>query len=134
MQIARTLEHYWMPFTDNARFKVSPKFIVSAKDMYYTTSDGRQVLDGSATLWCVNAGHCRPRIVEAIRRQGGARFRGTVLHRASARVRARGADRRARAARPFAGLLHQLGLRGGGHGPQDRGRLPFGADGEKVRT
>jgi len=66
-----TLEHYWMPFTDNARFKAAPKLIVSAKDMYYTTADGRQVLDGLATLWCVNAGHCRPRIVEAIRRQAG---------------------------------------------------------------
>ena len=71
MQTARTLEHYWMPFTDNARFKAAPKFIMSAKDMYYTTSDGRQVLGGLATLWCVNAGHCRPRIVEAIRRQAG---------------------------------------------------------------
>jgi beta-alanine--pyruvate transaminase len=45
--------------------------IASAKDMYYTTAEGRQVLDGLATLWCVNAGHCRPRIIEAIRRQAG---------------------------------------------------------------
>src|SRR6185436_10069082 len=71
MQIARTLEHYWMPFTDNARFKAAPKLIMSAKDMYYTTSEGREVLDGLATLWCVNAGHCRPKIVEAIRAQAG---------------------------------------------------------------
>ena len=42
---------------------------VKAKDMYYTTSDGRQVLDGTAGLWCVNAGHCRPKIVEAIAEQ-----------------------------------------------------------------
>jgi beta-alanine--pyruvate transaminase len=68
---ALDLEHYWMPFTDNRRFKQAPKLVASAKDMYYTTSDGRQVLDGLATLWCVNAGHCRPRIVEAIRRQAG---------------------------------------------------------------
>ena len=65
------LDHYWMPFTDNRRFKARPRLIASAKDMYYTTTDGRQVLDGLATLWCVNAGHCRPRIVEAIRRQAG---------------------------------------------------------------
>jgi beta-alanine--pyruvate transaminase len=68
---AQTLEHYWMPFTDNRRFKRAPKMIASAKDMYYTTEDGKQVLDGLATLWCVNAGHCRPRIVEAIRKQAG---------------------------------------------------------------
>jgi beta-alanine--pyruvate transaminase len=67
----QTLEHYWMPFTDNRRFKRAPKMIASAKEMYYTTEDGKQVLDGLATLWCVNAGHCRPRIVEAIRKQAG---------------------------------------------------------------
>lgn len=68
---AQALEHYWMPFTDNRRFKRAPKMIASAKDMYYVTEDGKQVLDGLATLWCVNAGHCRPRIVEAIRKQAG---------------------------------------------------------------
>jgi len=65
------LEHFWMPFTDNRRFKQAPKLVVAAKDMYYTTDDGRQVLDGLSTLWCVNAGHCRPRIVAAIRKQAG---------------------------------------------------------------
>jgi beta-alanine--pyruvate transaminase len=68
---ALNLEHYWMPFTDNRRFKASPKLVVAARDMHYTTADGRQVLYGLATLWCVNAGHGRPRIVEAIRRQAG---------------------------------------------------------------
>ena len=66
---ALNLEHYWMPFTDNRRFKAKPKMVVAAKDMYYTTAEGKQVLDGLATLWCVNAGHTRPRIVEAIRKQ-----------------------------------------------------------------
>jgi beta-alanine--pyruvate transaminase len=65
------LEHYWMPFTDNRRFKAKPRLIASAKDMYFTTVEGKQVLDGLATLWCVNAGHSRPRIVEAIRKQAG---------------------------------------------------------------
>jgi beta-alanine--pyruvate transaminase len=65
------LDHYWMPFTDNRRFKAKPRLVASAKDMYYVTPEGRQVLDGLATLWCVNAGHCRPRIVEAIRKQAG---------------------------------------------------------------
>jgi beta-alanine--pyruvate transaminase len=68
---ALNLEHYWMPFTDNRRFKAKPKLVVSAKDMHFTTAEGKQVLDGLATLWCVNAGHGRPRIVEAIRKQAG---------------------------------------------------------------
>jgi beta-alanine--pyruvate transaminase len=68
---ALNLEHYWMPFTDNRRFKAKPKMVSAAKGMYYTTTEGRQVLDGLATLWCVNAGHGRPRIVEAIRKQAG---------------------------------------------------------------
>src|SRR5512134_3819911 len=68
---ALNLEPYWMPFTDNRRFKAKPKLVTAAKDMHFTTAEGRQVLDGLATLWCVNAGHARPRIVEAIRRQAG---------------------------------------------------------------
>ena len=63
------LSAFWMPFTSNRQFKKAPRMFVSAKDMHYTTSDGRQVLDGTAGLWCVNAGHCRPRIVEAIAEQ-----------------------------------------------------------------
>jgi beta-alanine--pyruvate transaminase len=58
-----------MPFTANRQFKKNPRMFVAAKDMHYTTSDGRQVLDGTAGLWCCNAGHCRPKIVEAIQRQ-----------------------------------------------------------------
>ena len=63
------LEPFWMPFTPNRRFKKNPKLIVSAKDMHYTSIDGKKILDGSAGLWCVNAGHCRPRIVEAVKKQ-----------------------------------------------------------------
>ncbi|CAN7569117.1 aspartate aminotransferase family protein [Devosia sp. LjRoot3] len=58
-----------MPFTANRQFKKSPRMFVAAKDMHYTTSDGRQVLDGTAGLWCCNAGHARPKIVEAIAKQ-----------------------------------------------------------------
>ncbi|KKC38258.1 omega amino acid--pyruvate aminotransferase [Devosia epidermidihirudinis] len=58
-----------MPFTANRQFKKSPRMFVAAKDMHYTTSDGRQVLDGTAGLWCVNAGHARPKITEAIAKQ-----------------------------------------------------------------
>ena len=63
------LSAFWMPFTANRQFKKSPRLFVAAKDMHYTTSDGRQVLDGTAGLWCVNAGHARPKIVEAIANQ-----------------------------------------------------------------
>lgn len=63
------LDAFWMPFTANRQFKANPRLLVSAKDMYYTRQDGRQILDGTAGLWCVNAGHCRPTIVEAIQRQ-----------------------------------------------------------------
>mgnify|MGYP005848039267 CR=1 FL=1 len=63
------LDAFWMPFTANRQFKKAPRMFVAAKDMHYTTQDGRQVLDGTAGLWCCNAGHCRPKIVEAISRQ-----------------------------------------------------------------
>ncbi|KAA2286075.1 aspartate aminotransferase family protein [Arenimonas fontis] len=60
---------YWMPFTANRQFKKAPRLLASAEGMYYRDTDGREVLDGTAGLWCVNAGHARPRIVEAIKRQ-----------------------------------------------------------------
>jgi beta-alanine--pyruvate transaminase len=63
------LSAFWMPFTANRQFKQAPRLFVSAKDMHYTTDDGRKVLDGAAGLWCVNAGHCRPKIVEAVQQQ-----------------------------------------------------------------
>lgn len=66
---ANSLDAFWMPFTPNRRFKANPRLISGARDMFYFTPDGREVLDGTAGLWCVNAGHNRPRIVEAIQRQ-----------------------------------------------------------------
>jgi len=65
------LDPYWMPFTANRAFKAEPRLFVSASEMHYVTDDGRKVLDGTSGLWCVNAGHCRPKIVEAIRKQAG---------------------------------------------------------------
>ncbi len=65
------LAAFWMPFTANRAFKASPRLLSSAKDMHYTSSDGRQILDGTAGLWCSNAGHCRAPIVEAIRKTAG---------------------------------------------------------------
>jgi len=63
------LSAFWMPFTANRQFKANPRMITGAKDMHYHTSDGREVLDAVAGLWCCNAGHNRPKIVEAIQRQ-----------------------------------------------------------------
>jgi beta-alanine--pyruvate transaminase len=63
------LEPFWMPFTANRQFKRLPRMLVSAKDMHYRASDGHKVLDATAGLWCVNAGHGRKKIVEAVQRQ-----------------------------------------------------------------
>lgn len=58
-----------MPFTANRAFKRAPRLLTGAKGMYYTAADGRRILDGTAGLWCVNAGHCREPIVRAIAEQ-----------------------------------------------------------------
>jgi beta-alanine--pyruvate transaminase len=63
------LEAYWMPFTPNRAFKAAPRLVERAEGMHYYTPDGRQVLDATSGLWCVNAGHGRKTIVEAIQRQ-----------------------------------------------------------------
>ena len=65
------LASFWMPFTSNRQFKKAPRMFVAADRMRYRTDDGREVLDGTAGLWCCNAGHNRPKIVEAIRAQAG---------------------------------------------------------------
>jgi beta-alanine--pyruvate transaminase len=67
--VPNDLEPYWMPFTPNRAFKKRPRLVVGAKDMHYVTPDGRKLLDGSAGLWCTNAGHNRDPIVAAIQRQ-----------------------------------------------------------------
>jgi beta-alanine--pyruvate transaminase len=69
--ISNNLDAFWMPFTANRQFKNAPRLLISAKGMHYQSHDGRQILDGTAGLWCVNAGHCHPKIVEAIRAQAG---------------------------------------------------------------
>ena len=63
------LSAFWMPFTANRQFKAEPRLIASAEGMHYTTVDGRKVIDGSAGLWCVNAGHGRREIADAVQRQ-----------------------------------------------------------------
>src|ERR1700743_3202495 len=63
------LDAFWMPFTANRQFKANPRLLASAKGMYYTTSDAREVLDAVAGVWCVNAGHGRREITEAVTKQ-----------------------------------------------------------------
>ena len=66
---APALDSFWMPFTANRQFKTAPRLLASAEGMYYTSTDGRRVLDGTAGLWCVNAGHGRRQIAAAVERQ-----------------------------------------------------------------
>jgi beta-alanine--pyruvate transaminase len=63
------LEAFWMPFSANRQFKSAPRILVSAEGMFYRSHDGREILDGTAGLWCVNAGHRPPKLVEALKRQ-----------------------------------------------------------------
>ena len=63
------MQSYWMPFTGNRYFKENPRIIDRAEGMYCYTHEGKQLLDAVAGLWCCNAGHCHPKIVEAIQKQ-----------------------------------------------------------------
>jgi hypothetical protein len=63
------MEAFWMPFTANRQFKANPRLLAKASGMHYWTPEGRQILDGVAGLWCVNAGHGRREITEAVSRQ-----------------------------------------------------------------
>jgi beta-alanine--pyruvate transaminase len=68
--IPATLEEsaFFMPFSMNRQFKKHPRLLARAEGMHYYTPEGRKILDGTAGLWCVNAGHCRKRIVEAVQK------------------------------------------------------------------
>ena len=63
------LQSFWMPFTANRQFKANPRLLARAQGMHYWTADGREILDAVAGLWCVNAGHGRREITEAIAAQ-----------------------------------------------------------------
>jgi len=66
---ATSLDAYWMPFTANRQFKAKPRMLARASGMYYETPEGRRILDGTAGLWCVNAGHGRKEITRAVAEQ-----------------------------------------------------------------
>ncbi len=63
------LEHYWMPFTANRDFKANPRIFVSGEGMYYTSHEGKRILDGSSGLFCVAAGHGRREVADAVGKQ-----------------------------------------------------------------
>jgi beta-alanine--pyruvate transaminase len=69
MNKPNNLEPLWMPFTPNKTFKKDPRIIVGAKDMHFISDDNREILDGTAGLWCVNAGHGLKKIKEAVNEQ-----------------------------------------------------------------
>lgn len=64
-----SLEHFWMPFSANRQFKAAPRMFTRASGNFYYTPENREVLDATAGLWCVNAGHCREPIVRALQEQ-----------------------------------------------------------------
>jgi beta-alanine--pyruvate transaminase len=70
----QSLESFWMPFTANRAFKKNPRLVERSAGMYYYTPDGRQILDMVAGLWCCNAGHGHPKIVEAIQAQAAEMY------------------------------------------------------------
>src|SRR5690606_14278669 len=67
--VRRDLEAFWMPFTANRQFKRQPRLLTRAEGMHYWSDDGRHILDGTAGLWCVNAGHGRQQIAQAVQQQ-----------------------------------------------------------------
>ncbi|MDP1837916.1 MAG: aminotransferase class III-fold pyridoxal phosphate-dependent enzyme, partial [Reyranella sp.] len=66
---ANNLEAFFMPFTANRQFKANPRMLAKAKGVHYWTPEGRKIIDGTAGLWCVNAGHGRREIADAVHRQ-----------------------------------------------------------------
>jgi len=68
-QLDFNMDSQWLPFTPNRTFKLDPRVFVAADGMYFTTHDGKKVLDGISSLWCVGAGHKRAQINEAIKKQ-----------------------------------------------------------------
>ncbi len=68
-QVATALQPYWMPFSPNKEFKSEPRMFSRAKGMYFYTPEGKEVIDASAGLFCVAAGHCREEIAHAVYEQ-----------------------------------------------------------------
>jgi hypothetical protein len=121
---ANNLDAFWMPFTPNRRFKAHPRMLSSAKDMHYRTPEGREILDATSGLWCVNAGHDRP---ASARRSRSRPPRWTTRRASTWATRwpspSPASWPRSRP-RPGPDLLHQQRLGVGRHRPEDRAGLP----------
>ena len=111
---ANNLDAYFMPFTANRQFKKNPRLLARAKGVHYWTPEGRRIIDGTAGLWCVNAGHGREEIKAAIVRQLEEMDYAPSFQMGHPKIlRARRPARRHAARRPQPRLLLQLRLRGG---------------------
>jgi beta-alanine--pyruvate transaminase len=66
------LDAFWLPFTPNKSFKAQPRMLARAEGMYFHDENGRALLDTCSGLWCVNAGHGRKEIADAIAAQAHA--------------------------------------------------------------
>ena len=113
-----------MPFTANRQFKAAPRLFASAEGMHYTTVDGRKVIDGSAGLWCVNAGHGRRQIAAAVEQQL-TNLDFAPSFQMGHPLAFEFAERLAEIAPegPRSHLLHQFRLGIGRHRAEDRARL-----------
>lgn len=69
MKKYKSLDAFWMPFTPNRAFKANPRIVSRTEGVYCYTDDGKTILDATAGLWCVNAGHGRREIAEAVGEQ-----------------------------------------------------------------
>lgn len=63
------LDHWWQPFTNVRGFRDNPRLIERAEGSFIYTSDGREVLDITAGLWCANLGHSRKEVADAVHQQ-----------------------------------------------------------------
>lgn len=62
--------HHMHPFTADAQLaKKGARVITRAKGVYLTDSEGNQILDGMAGLWCMNVGYGREELAEVAARQ-----------------------------------------------------------------
>ncbi|GAB4285960.1 MAG: putrescine--pyruvate aminotransferase [Roseovarius sp.] len=62
--------HHMHPFTHGADLaKKGARVITRARGVMLTDSDGNEILDAMAGLWCVNIGYGRPELAEAAARQ-----------------------------------------------------------------
>ena len=124
---ANNLEAFWMPFTANRQFKKEPRLLVNADGMNYWTADGRKILDGTAGLWCVNAGHGRAHIADRVAEQIRTLDYAPAFQMGHPNVfelAARLVTYMPAGPRPC--LLHQLRVGIGRDRPEDRARLPAG--------